>query len=178
MKYFDELKRSMEYLAQNKKTIFIGQAVEVPGTAMSNTLVDIKKNKKFELPVAEEMQMGMTIGMLLAGQIPISIFPRWNFLLLAINQLVNHLDKLQLMNGRLYKSKAIIRTSIGSERPLHPQFQHVGDYSKSIKAMCPRIHIVKLQNPKNIFKEYKKALNRKDGKSTILVEYGDYYNEK
>ena len=72
MKYFDELKRSMEYLAQNKKTIFIGQAVEVPGTAMSNTLVDIKKNKKFELPVAEEMQMGMTIGMLLAGQIPIS----------------------------------------------------------------------------------------------------------
>ena len=82
------------------------------------------------------------------------------------------------MNGKLYKSKAIIRTSIGSERPLHPQFQHVGDYSKSIKAMCPRIHIVKLQNPKNIFKEYKKAINRKDGKSTILVEYGDYYNEK
>ena len=96
----------------------------------------------------------------------------------VINQLVNHLDKLQLMNGKLYKSKAIIRTSIGSERPLHPQFQHVGDYSKSIKAMCPRIHIVKLQNPKNIFKEYKKAINRKDGKSTILVEYGDYYNEK
>ena len=30
MKYFDELKRSMEYLAKNKKTIFIGQAVEVP----------------------------------------------------------------------------------------------------------------------------------------------------
>ena len=122
MKYFDELKKSMEFLAKNKKTIFIGQAVEVPGTAMSNTLIDIKKNKKFELPVAEEMQMGMTIGMLMAGQIPVSIFPRWNFLLLAINQLVNHLDKFTLMNGRGYKSKAIIRTSIGSERPLHPQF--------------------------------------------------------
>ena len=25
---------------------------------------------------------------------------------------------------------------------------------------------------------YEKALNRNDGKSTILVEYGDYYNEK
>ena len=25
---------------------------------------------------------------------------------------------------------------------------------------------------------YKKALDRNDGKSTILVEYGDYYNEK
>ena len=178
MKYFEELKRSMEYLGNKRNTIFIGQAVEVPGTAMSNTLKNIKKDKLVELPVAEEMQMGMTIGMLMAGQIPVSIFPRWNFLLLAINQLVNHLDKFTLMNGRGYKSKAIIRTSIGSERPLHPQFQHVGDYSNSIKAMCPRIHIVKLQNPKNIFKEYKKAINRKDGKSTILVEYGDYYNEK
>ena len=38
MKYFEELKRSMNYLAENNKTIFIGQAVEVPGTAMSNTL--------------------------------------------------------------------------------------------------------------------------------------------
>ena len=178
MKYFEELKRSMEYLGNKRNTIFIGQAVEVSGTAMSNTLKNIKKDKLVELPVAEEMQMGMTIGMLMAGQIPVSIFPRWNFLLLAINQLVNHLDKFTLMNGRGYKSKAIIRTSIGSERPLHPQFQHVGDYSNSIKVMCPRIHIVKLQNPKNILKEYKKAINRKDGKSTILVEYGDYYNEK
>ena len=30
----------------------------------------------------------------------------------------------------------------------------------------------------NQINAYKKALNRDDGKSTILVEYGDYYNEK
>ena len=29
-----------------------------------------------------------------------------------------------------------------------------------------------------VFSAYKKALNREDGKSTIVVEYGDYYNEK
>ena len=79
MKYFEELKRSMNYLAENNKTIFIGQAVEVPGTAMSNTLKDIKKNKLLELPVAEEMQMGITAGLALNGNIPVSIFPRWNF---------------------------------------------------------------------------------------------------
>ena len=44
--------------------------------------------------------------------------------------------------------------------------------------MCKNINVVKLKDPKKIFKEYKKALNRKDGVSTILVEYGDYYNEK
>ena len=41
--YFDELKKSMNFLGSQKNTIFIGQAVEVPGTAMSNTLSDIPK---------------------------------------------------------------------------------------------------------------------------------------
>ena len=74
MKYFTELKRSMEYLASNPKTVFLGQAVSVPGTAMSNTLKDVKQNKLIELPVAEEMQMGMTTGMLMNGLIPVSIY--------------------------------------------------------------------------------------------------------
>ena len=60
----------------------------------------VNKIKKLELPVTEEMQMGMTIGLLMNGYIPVSIFPRWNFMLLAINQLVNHLDKLHIMNGK------------------------------------------------------------------------------
>ena len=90
MKYYDELKRSMEFLAQDSRTVFIGQAVEVPGTAMANTLIDISLGKRLELPVAEEMQMGMTLGLGLQGFIPVSIYPRWNFLILAINQLVNH----------------------------------------------------------------------------------------
>ena len=84
LKYFNELKRSMNYLAKQRKTLFIGQAVEYPGTAMYNTLTDISKSKKLELPVAEEMQMGITLGLALNGLIPISIYPRWNFLLLEL----------------------------------------------------------------------------------------------
>ena len=82
------------------------------------------------------------------------------------------------MTNNGYKSKAIIRTSIGSQRPLHPQYQHIGDYTSQVKNMCKNINIVKLSNPNQIFKEYKKAFTRRDGVSTILVEYGDYYNEK
>ena len=178
MKYFKELKKSMEYLASNPKTRFLGQAVEVPGTAMSNTLKNIKKNKLIELPVAEEMQMGITTGMIMNGLIPISIYPRWNFLILAINQLVNHLDKLNEMTNNYYKSKAIIRTSIGSQRPLHPQSQHIGDFTRPIKMLSKNINVVKLNEPKQIFPAYKKALDRRDNVSTILVEYGDFYNEK
>ena len=125
MKYFEELKRSMEYLGNKRNTIFIGQAVEVPGTAMSNTLKNIKKDKLVELPVAEEMQMGMTLGLAMDKNVPISIFPRWNFLLYGINQLVNHIDKFKIMAGSDIVPKLIIRTGIGSERPLHPQHQHL-----------------------------------------------------
>ena len=133
MKYFDELKRSMEFLAEKKDTIFIGQAVEVPGTAMSNTLKNINKKKLIELPVAEEMQMGMSLGLAMDGNIPISIFPRWNFLLYGVSQLVNHIDKFKVMAGNEIKPKIIIRTAVGSQRPLHPQFQHIGDFSESFK---------------------------------------------
>jgi pyruvate/2-oxoglutarate/acetoin dehydrogenase E1 component len=178
MKYFDELKRSMNLLAQDPRTVFIGQAVAVAGTSMTNTLRDVPPNRLLELPVAEEMQMGMTTGLAIAGFVPVSIFPRWNFLLSAISQLVNHLDKVQIMSNGGYRAKAIIRTGIGSDRPLHPQYQHVGDYTEAIRAMCTTIEVIRLEEPSEIFPAYERALFREDGRSTILVEYGDFYNEK
>ena len=54
MKYFDELKRAMEWLSHKPDTIFLGQAVEFDGTAMTNTLQDIEKSKRLEMPVSEE----------------------------------------------------------------------------------------------------------------------------
>ena len=177
MGYFDELKKSMTWLGKKKNTIFIGQAVEYPGTAMTNTLSEIKKNKLFELPVAEEMQMGMTLGISFEGLVPISIFPRWNFVLCGMNQLVNHIDKLKYMNGENFNSNIIIRTGIGSEKPLHPQYQHVGDFTSGLKEILKEIEIIVLENTNDIFESYKYAYSKKN-KATILVEYGDYYNEK
>lgn len=178
MKYFDELKRAMEWLAEKPDTLFVGQAVAVPGTGMSNTLASIDKDKRLELPVAEEFQMGLSLGMALNGSIPISIFPRWNFLLLATNQLVNHLDKASILSHGEYRPKVIIRTAIGSERPLHPQIQHVGDFTAAFRQMLQTVEVVRLDEPEQIFDAYRLAYERTDQKSTILVEYGDYYNEK
>lgn len=178
MKYFDELKKSMEWLSQKPDTYFIGQAVEYPGTAMSNTLKDINKDKLKELPVTEELQMGFTLGMSLNGTVPISIFPRWNFLILATNQLVNHIDKIDIMSCGKFKPKIIIRTSIGSERPLHPQHQHIGDFTSGFKEICRLVDIIRLDEPNQIFDSYRYAYERNDNRPTILVEWGDYYNEK
>lgn len=178
MKYFDELKRSMEWLAEDPRVLFLGQAVEVPGTAMSNTLKAVAPEKLLEMPVDEDMQMGMSVGLAMQGAVPVSLFPRWNFLLLATNQLINHLDKISVMSQGGYAPKVIIRTSVGSERPLHPSHQHVGDYTDAFRAMCQSVEIIRLDEPEQIFPAYQKALLREDGRSTLLVEWGDFYNEK
>ena len=97
-------------------------------------------------------------------------------MLLATNQIVNHLDKIADFSD--YRPKAIIRTAIGSERPIHPQHQHIGDYSEVFTKMTSNIEVIRLDEPDQIFPAYEKAYLRDDGKSTILVEWGDYYNEK
>jgi hypothetical protein len=44
--------------------------------------------------------------------------------------------------------------------------------------MCTTIEVIRLDEPQDIYPAYEKALNRTDGRSTLIVEYGDYYNEK
>jgi len=77
-----------------------------------------------------------------------------------------------------FQPKVIIRTSIGSERPLNPQCQHLGDFTDAFRLMLTNIEIIRLDEPEQVFPAYQKALERTDGKCTILVEFGDYYNEK
>ena len=178
MKYFDELKRSMTWLGEQPNTMFLGQAVEYAGTAMTNTLAEVDRGKLLEMPVNEDMQMGITLGIALNGTVPISIYPRWNFLILAANQIVNHLDKIKLMSDGGYTPKVIIRTGIGSQRPLHPQHQHIADFTAGFRALCDYVDIIRLDEPNQIFEAYKYAYERTDNRPTILVEWGDYYGEK
>jgi pyruvate/2-oxoglutarate/acetoin dehydrogenase E1 component len=176
-KYFDELLRAMDFLGSQNDTVFMGQSVEVAGTAMRNTLVNIESAKLLELPVEEDFQLGLSIGMALNGFIPISIFPRWNFLLLATNQIVNHLDKLKDLTQVKDPGKVIIRTGIGSVNPLHPGPQHTGDFTEAFKLLCPQINVVRLDTSEMIFSEYQKAYERSDGVSSLLIEWSDKYND-
>lgn len=177
-KYKDELIRSMKYLSKNKRVIFLGQSVLYSGNAIYNTLKEINPKKKIELPVFEDVQMGLCIGLALQGYVPVTCYPRFDFLILSMNQLVNHLDKIRYMSLNEFKPRVIIRTSIGSKKPLDAGAQHTQDYTKIFKDILTEVQVVKLENPKDIFKQYKNALTRKDSKSTLLIENGDFYNSK
>ena len=178
LRYKKELTRAMEYLAKDPRTIFLGQSVAYQGNSIYKTLENVPLEKRIELPVFEETQMGMAIGLALGEFVPVTIYPRFNFLLLAMNQLVNHLDKIPLITGGAVWPRVIIKTAIGSERPLFPGFQHSGDFTEGMRLMLKNVDVVRLDEPEQIFPAHEKALTRPDGKSTLLIEYGDYYNEK
>jgi len=178
LKYKEELIRSMNFLAKDKRTIFLGQSVQFSGNAIFNTLSDIDVKKKIELPVFEDVQMGLSMGLALDGHVPISCYPRFDFLILAMNQLVNHLDKIRRMSNNEFKPRIIIRTSIGAKKPLDGGLQHTQDFTALFKSVLKEINVVLLKDPTQIFKEFKKSLLRKDGKSTLMIEYGEYYNSK
>lgn len=178
VKYFDELKRTMEWVAQQPQTIFLGQTVADPGTFMHSTLKDIPKEKTLEMPVNESFQMQFSIGLALAGYTPISVYPRQNFLLLATSDMVNMLDKIPAISAEAVTPKVIIRTAVGPDTPSHPGHQHVGNYAEAFQKMFSWIEVVELNEPEDIFPAYKHALERTDNKSTLIIEHGNYYNQK
>jgi pyruvate/2-oxoglutarate/acetoin dehydrogenase E1 component len=182
MKYKDELIRSMEALARYENTVFVGQSVKYSGNAIYNTLKTIPdiipngEDKLIEVPVFEEVQMGMCTGMAMNGIVPICCFPRFDFLMRCMDALVNHLDKMQHMTEGTFKPKVIMRTSIGSTSPLDGGVQHTQNYTAPIIKMLHEVNVVLLNEPKQIFPAFESAYKR-DG-SSLLIEWGDYYNDK
>jgi len=174
MTYKSEIIKSMNMLSEDEKVIFIGQNTEYG--RMYGTLSDIPMSKIKEMPIAEDMQMGISIGLALNGQVPVTIYERMDFLILALNQLINHLDKIEELSNGEFKPKVIIRTIVGSKKPLNPGLQHSQDYTELLKASIKNIDIYVLRHNKDIIDSYTKAI--KSDKSSILIEYRAFYGNE
>ena len=162
MNYCESLTSAMTWLGKQSDTIFLGQQTKYAGNKLYPTLAGVPMEKRIEMPVAEDMQMGISIGLAIAGKIPITIYPRMDFLLLAMNQLVNHLDK--------YPVPVIIRVCVGSKKPLDPGPQHCGDYSEGLKYLLKNVRISYLRRPQDILPAYSLAYKLAP---VIVVEYGE-----
>ncbi len=163
----------MNRLSKIRNSVFIGQSVKYPGNILFNTLENIPNNKKIEVPVFEETQMGISIGLSLQGYLPITCYPRFDFLILAFNQLINHLDKIPLLTKNKFQPKIIIRVIVGANKPLNAGLQHTQDYSSFLKNSLHTVNLYKLNSASDIKKYYNQALKSKF--SSILVEYTEKY---
>lgn len=162
----------MGMLAEDPRTLFVGQAVAYAGQAAFPSFADVPPSKRIEMPVVEDFQMGFCTGLALQGYVPVCFYPRMDFLIIAANQLVNHLDKIPLLGG--FRPKVIIRTAIGRKRPLDPGPQHTGDYTHALRDMLKTVRVIELCTAKYVYDSYCEALAC-DG-SVILVEKMEKYS--
>lgn len=168
MSYFDEITRAMGMLAEHPKTVFLGQSVKYPGQRAHKTFEKVPIWKRIELPICEDFSVGLCHGLALEGYIPVLFIPRWDFLLIAANQLVNHLDKSP------FKAKVIIRTAVGATKPLNPGPQHTQDYTYQFGLMMlNNFDIFSLTSETEIVNKYRDALNSEGSK--IMVEHMGLY---
>lgn len=163
-----ELNKAMRMLAAQPGAIFIGQGVAADGVATFDSLDGIDMSQRIETPVVEELQIGMGIGMSLMGFLPILIYPRCDFLLRAMDQLVLHLDKMDRMSAGQFVPKVIIRTKVGKKSPLDAGPQHTNDFSEAFKLMFSTVFVERIDKAEDIMTAYKNALDRQS--STIVVE--------
>ena len=165
--YFSELELAMGLLAEHPQTVFVGQAVKYSGQAAFNTFRQVPMERRIEMPVAEDFQMGFCIGLALEGYIPVCFYPRFDFLILAANQLVNHLDKIPLMSK--FRPKVIIRTAVGRSSPLNPGPQHTQNHTHAFRQMLHTVDVHELFKAEYIVPTYQKALE--GDRSCIIVEH-------
>ena len=137
---------------------------------MTDDFKDIDPAKIIEFPVAEEMQMGASIGMALEGKTVVSIYPRFDFLILATNQIVNHLDKLAHLYRAGVPGKVIIRTSVGGRKPLDGGPQHTQDHFRTLGVMSPNLEMFRCnkKDDDNYLGNYQWAYNQKN--NCLLAE--------
>ncbi len=172
--YKDSLTNMMTKLGEMDNTVFLGQQILFPGNPMSGTLINVPKEKMIELPVMEDSQMGMSLGMAMTGKFVITFYPRWDFLICAANQLVNHVDKIELMSNGQWKPNIIIRVGKGSEIPLNPGPQHRNNYFDEFQSITNTIKFFDCLTVDDIENAYNHAIN--EGGITLINEYPEKYN--
>ncbi len=123
-------------LALDPNVFIMGQGVDDPGGMFGTTLNLHKKygsHRVFDTPLSENCLTGVAIGVASVGMRPVYIHNRPDFLLLAMDQIVNHAAKWSYMFGGHLKIPLVIRAVIGRgwgsaaqhSQALYSLFMHV-----------------------------------------------------
>ena len=128
---------AFEYLLENYREVFIiGQGLWSPWY-VGNTMTDLDKKfgieRVIDTPVSESASTGAAVGASLAGMKPIVVHPRMDFMLYAMDAIVNQAANWSHMFGGQSHPNVTIRSIInrGGEQgaqhsqALHAWFAHV-----------------------------------------------------
>ena len=131
------LREALDQAMERDDRVFVmGQGVDDP-TGMFGTTLDLHKKygseRVFDTPLSENAMTGVAVGAAIAGLRPVYIHNRPDFLMLAMDQIVNHASKWSYMFGGHVNVPLVIRAVIGRgwgsaaqhSQSLHGLFMHV-----------------------------------------------------
>ncbi len=121
---------TFELMRQHPEVFLIGVGVLDPrgvfGT-IAGSAQEFGTERVVEGPLAEQMLTGVAMGAAMHGLRPILVHHRVDFMLLTMDQIVNHLAKYRYMFPRAYKLPIVIRGIVGrgwGNGPQHTQSLH------------------------------------------------------
>ncbi len=137
LSYAQAIREALAQMLQRDPRVFvIGQGVWSPwyvGTSMRDLDKDFGRERIIDSPVSENATTGAAIGAALAGMRPIVIHPRMDFMVLAVDQIVNEAANWSYMFGGRAHVPIVIRPIVnrgGEQGAQHSQalqawFMHV-----------------------------------------------------
>jgi pyruvate/2-oxoglutarate/acetoin dehydrogenase E1 component len=160
-------------LAKDPRCLFVGYGITK--THALGTLKNVSPTQLLEMPVAENLMVGAAIGLSLAGRLPVVYIERCDFLLNALDAIVNHLNAIPITSRGEFKPAVIIRIVVGNrEKPLFTGHTHTQDFSEALRSMVSFPVIQVFADGYPIDGIYAKARERQlNGISTALFEYKD-----
>ncbi|TDO96237.1 alpha-ketoacid dehydrogenase subunit beta [Marinomonas balearica] len=137
LKYFEALSEgAYQAMEEDSRVFMMGLDIDDHKSIQGSTkgLLDkFGSERIFTTPLSEDAMTGVAIGAAMAGQRPIHVHIRMDFLLLCMNQLVNIAAKSHYMYGGTVQVPMVIRTMIGKSwgqgaqhsQGLHSLFAHI-----------------------------------------------------
>jgi len=167
--YKDAVSIAMEELG-NLGAIFIGYNV-ARGDAMG-TLQAVAKDQKLETPVAENLMAGLAIGISFEGLLPVLYFERHDFMLVAMDAIVNHIDKIERISHGEYKVPVIIRAITADAGPFYSGITHSQDFTDVLKTAVS-FPVSDPKNGREILRAFRDAVVSE--RPAIIVERKSLY---
>lgn len=170
--YKSSLVDANKEIADDPKILYVGYGLQ-KGRALG-TIKDIPQKRIIEMPVAENLMIGFAVGLALKGYKPIVFIERMDFIMNALDAIVNHLDKIQKKSFNEFSPAIIIRCIVGNKnKPLYTGITHTQDHSEALRLMVS-FPVIQLKDSADIEPAYRAAKeNLEKGMSTMLVEYKD-----
>jgi hypothetical protein len=125
--YKDAMIESMTHLGK-LGAIFIGYNVKY-GNAIG-TLKNVPDDQKLETPVAENLMAGLAIGMSFEGFLPVLYYERHDFMMVAADAIINHIDKIERISHGEFKCPIIIRAVTADAGPFYSGITHSQDFTE------------------------------------------------